>query len=139
MSDEEFKRRLAAMEITPEMADECASRLIAGAFRREDKRPKFTIPTRHDDDDIVIVEFIKRAAALAEENKGLRIALQKTKLIALTAGGLGGLDTHDGLSRIVRICLDAGIDEKISELRAALEPDPAMRPSSPPLPQPTNP
>jgi hypothetical protein len=66
MSDAEFYRRLAEMKITPEMADECAHRLIAGAFRRSDKKPKFTIPTRHDDDDVVITEYIKRTKAEIE-------------------------------------------------------------------------
>lgn len=60
MSDAEFKRRLAETAITHDDAKEIASRLIAGSFNRKDLRPRFTIPTRHDDDDVLILEYIRR-------------------------------------------------------------------------------
>ncbi len=43
--------------------------------------------------------------------------LERIKLIALTAGGAGEIDTHSALSRIVRICLDAGVTANLTELR----------------------
>lgn len=53
------------MDITHDRASEVARRLIAGSFRRDgerlddDKRPRFSIPTRIDhDDDTVIVAYI---------------------------------------------------------------------------------
>jgi len=79
MSDEAFYKRLSELEITHEMADECAGRLIAGAFRRTDKKPRFTIPTRHDDDDVVIGEYIKRQKAVVAERDALRALLREAR------------------------------------------------------------
>lgn len=51
--------------ISHDEAKEIASRLIAGAFRREDKRPQFSIPANPDrDDDLRIMAYIEQQAAL---------------------------------------------------------------------------
>jgi hypothetical protein len=44
-------------------------------------------------------------------------ALEQIKLLALTAGGEGGMDTHAALSRIVRICINAGVKAHLTELK----------------------
>lgn len=58
--------------ITHERAREAARRLTAGAFRRDkeyldsEKRPRFSIPARPDeDDDLVLFEYIRQQAALS--------------------------------------------------------------------------
>jgi hypothetical protein len=60
MSEAEFNRRLAEIAISHDDAKEVASRLIAGAFNRTDMRPRFSIPTRPDDDDVLMMEYIRR-------------------------------------------------------------------------------
>ncbi len=48
-------------QISHDEAKEIASRLIAGAFGRDDNRPRFSIPCRPwDDDDCLIIEYIKQ-------------------------------------------------------------------------------
>jgi len=61
-------------------ATEVAQRLIAGAFNRTDKRPRFSIPCRPEhDDDCIIIGFIEQQAEenarLLQENKAMREAL----------------------------------------------------------------
>jgi hypothetical protein len=54
-------------QIPPDEAKEIALRLIAGAFGRTDldKRPRFSIPCKPwDDDDCLIIEFIKQSTTL---------------------------------------------------------------------------
>jgi hypothetical protein len=46
-----------------------------------------------------------------------RTTLEEIKLLALTAGGNGEMDTHAALSRIVRLCIAAGVSEHLSALR----------------------
>lgn len=54
--------------ITHEEANEVALRLIAGAFGRTDNRPRFSIPCRPwDDDDCVIIEYIKQQQKLSPQ------------------------------------------------------------------------
>lgn len=59
--------------ITHERAEEAASRLVSGSFRRDgerlpdDKRPRFCIPRKEDDDDAVIFAYIKQQKALTEK------------------------------------------------------------------------
>lgn len=69
----------AAMTITHERAREAARRLIAGSFRRDgerladDKRPRFSIPTRVEhDDDTVIVTYIEQQQQLATDIARIR-------------------------------------------------------------------
>lgn len=69
----------AAKTITHERAREAASRLIAGSFRRDgerladDKRPRFSIPTRIEkDDDTVIVTYIEQQQRLASDIARIR-------------------------------------------------------------------
>jgi hypothetical protein len=49
--------------ISHDEAREIASRLIAGSFRREDKRPHFSIPANPErDDDLLMMAYINQQA-----------------------------------------------------------------------------
>ena len=54
-----WREKLAG--VTPEEATEAALRLIAGAFHRTDKKPRFSIPRRSDDDDALVMDFIEQS------------------------------------------------------------------------------
>jgi hypothetical protein len=48
---------------------------------------------------------------------GQASALEQIKLLALTAGSSGELSTSLALSRIVRLCIDAGVKAHLAELK----------------------
>lgn len=53
-------------EVTPERAMEAALRLIGTAFYNPNaERPHFTIPTNPDDDDVVLVDYIRQTRSAA--------------------------------------------------------------------------
>lgn len=52
----------------------------------------------------------------ALELQALTKALAEIKALCLTAGSPGHRTPVGALSRIVRLCIDAGIDEKLAEL-----------------------
>jgi len=60
MEINEFNRAVMDQEITHERAEEAALKIIAGAFNRNDKRPQLSIPPRKDDDDIILMEYLRR-------------------------------------------------------------------------------
>lgn len=77
-----------------------------------------------------IVAQRKAMARLVKVNAELRLALrpaptkiaqagvlEQIKLLALTAGSPGELSMHLTLSRIVRLCIDAGIKAHLVELK----------------------
>jgi hypothetical protein len=64
--------------------------------------------------------LVARVEADAARIAKLRQALREVKLLALTAGAPGEIAMPAALSRMVRLCLDADISERISELRAAI-------------------
>jgi hypothetical protein len=67
------------------------------------------------------LRYLRETKAALDDASKLREAPCRMKLLALTAGGEGGLEVHTSLSRMVRIALDAGITERLTELRAALD------------------
>lgn len=63
--------------------------------------------------------------SLREEVAALKGALREVKLLALTAGGRDDegrpeIAVHMALSRMVRIALDAGISDRLGDLRSAI-------------------
>lgn len=60
MEINEFDRRVTTQTITHEDAEKAAERIINSAWRNNGERAKFSIPVHPNDDDIVLMEYIRR-------------------------------------------------------------------------------
>lgn len=107
-----WREKLAG--VTPGEATEAALRLIAGAFHRTDKKPRFSIPRRPDDDDALIMDFIEQSARdhrlsriLADEAtvEGLARLMARDARIAKNAK-YDGMPAWKLFERRARACLN---------------------------------
>lgn len=115
-----MQRKPVTLNPTPAPRDAPAPEIAAA---RQAERDLCNEIVRKAWGDKISVDAMAEIAALRAENERLRKSLSEIKLIALICGAPGEINTAAALTKMIRICINAGVFAQLDDLRAAVAPE----------------